>query len=100
MFYFLSLPAHRDAGKIFRAAVDLAAPQFMEWTGKVSPPSAEQKNRVSALHRYLDALQLSSRQVATVANSGSPRKLRVPLKVFLGLAWIVRAYRRTSKRGQ
>jgi hypothetical protein len=57
LFYVLSLPAHRDAGKIFRAAVDLAIPQFTDWVKEMPPGPLTELDKAVALHAYLATLQ-------------------------------------------
>jgi hypothetical protein len=37
LFYALALPAHREAGQVFRALVDLAMPKLRESIGTLSP---------------------------------------------------------------
>ena len=37
-FYQASLPAHKDAGAIFRSVVDLSMPAFLDWAQKMRSP--------------------------------------------------------------
>lgn len=57
LFYQLALPAHREAGAVFRAMVDLGVPAFNEWVQKAAPPGPELQARMSAAHGYLAELK-------------------------------------------
>jgi hypothetical protein len=70
LFYWLSLPAHAEAGKMFRTVVDLAVPPFREWIQNVSPASSELKEKIGAVHRHLDELQLPDSVAAQVKPAG------------------------------
>lgn len=95
LFYYLALPAHRAAGKIFCTAVDLAIPQFEEWVEKMSPYPLEQEEKIDALHRYLARLQKSD--TAPVQLSGRQRfGGRVMTLAAIALLW--RALSRNSTR--
>lgn len=41
LFYRLALTAHREVRRVFRAAVDLAMPKFVEWMRAVQAPLSE-----------------------------------------------------------
>jgi hypothetical protein len=93
LFYSLSLPAHREAGKIFRAGVDLAIPQFIEWVTKVSATLPAQKPQIRALHVFLESLHLPSTRGEGKGNSASPvvRCLQLLGAFGIGLAAAARA---------
>jgi hypothetical protein len=57
-FYRLALPAHRDAGRLFAAAVDLAIGPFDEWCRTtVAPLETASANRIADRKRFLNALK-------------------------------------------
>jgi hypothetical protein len=58
MFYYLALPAHREAGKIFRALVDASLPTLVEFIQK-APTSVDQDLalRASQIRRYQSDLR-------------------------------------------
>lgn len=56
LFYVLALPVHRDAGRIFRALVDLSIPQFRKCVMKASTSvDAELKKKSTEMSAYLGA---------------------------------------------
>lgn len=58
LFYYLALPAHREAGKIFRALVDASLPALVEFIQK-APTSVDQDLalRSSQIQHYLSDLR-------------------------------------------
>lgn len=57
LFYRAALPAHRDAGAIFRSIVDAALPEFLKWVESVEAPiSRDRKERIEEVTEYLKAL--------------------------------------------
>jgi hypothetical protein len=57
IFYRLALPAHREAGRMFRALVDLSMPKFSEWARTARAPLDVAVIETSAaLRGHLDAL--------------------------------------------
>ena len=56
-FYQASLPAHRDAGAIFRAIVDAVVPKFIDWAAALHVPPADHTiKKVEVLNEYLKSL--------------------------------------------
>ena len=58
LFYLLSLPAHREAGRVFRTVVDLSVKKLDDWTSETPAPlgnSAE--GRIASRKRYLNSLK-------------------------------------------
>jgi hypothetical protein len=41
LFYAAAIPAYREVGTLFRSAVDVAMPSFVEWLQKVNAPLSE-----------------------------------------------------------
>jgi hypothetical protein len=56
-FYRLALPVQREAGRMFRAFVDLGHEKFLGWVNTTSvPPDHLVVKRIRILRDYLDAL--------------------------------------------
>jgi hypothetical protein len=56
-FYFLSIPAHRETGRAFRAVVDMSAPSVKEWL-KSAPTQLDQEASAQStkVRRFLRSL--------------------------------------------
>ncbi len=73
-FYLVSLPAHREAGGIFRAIVDGVLPNFLEWSNTLQVPLSDERiEKVEALNEYLKSLDRPS---STTPRSTLPRNAR------------------------
>jgi hypothetical protein len=56
LFYRLALPAHREAGRVFRALVDLSVPQLQQCLEKATPAVDKQlKKKSDEMSAYLGA---------------------------------------------
>jgi hypothetical protein len=56
LFYRVALPAHREAGRVFRALVDLAVPQLQNCLEKATPAiNADLKKKSEEMSAYLGA---------------------------------------------
>jgi len=87
VFYLLSLPAHRELGKRYRALVDLYAADLIQWLQAVKfPPCGNVEIAAAALHEYLSGTpdagwQVTRRRPTRARSCHGPALARRPSRL-------------------